>query len=348
MRTDGSINSHLTLNGSDGAAGVNLAVPASPQYATIAVASTLSTTAPTEGPLQGSAVITITGREFPVSITGSVNAPPVTCAISVPTPLAHANLAIDAVQGANVSTTATLTCTGVGKAVKVQALASATGTSATVPVRADKSIESHLTVNGVDGYTGANVFASAAQPAQVTITSTLSSAQPTTGPLQGSAVLLAEGLQQPIGISGNVLAPTTAPGSILNMELFPSPQSNLAVSWSWSSSSVDYGSTPVPANYLVGFFIRNPTSTQWTAFRVDSTASAQAAWAQRIQAFHDRHPTGAIREPASRIFESGSWCVALGAASSASTGGTFLPAPGATESCVTVPARGRRADGNQP
>lgn len=337
VRADGSINSRLTLNGSDGAAGIELSIPASPQYVTINVASTLSTSAPTPGSLQGNAVLTITGKEFPVTISGSVNAPPVTCSIGAPGPLAHNDLTVGAVQGATVSTKAALTCTGAGKTVKIQALPTATGSTAIVPLRADKSIESHLTVNGSDGYAGANVFASAAQPAEVILTSTLSSTQPTAGLLQGAAVLLAEGQQQPIGISGNVLA-QTAPKALLNMELLANGStSNLGVTWSWSTKPADYGSDTVPANDHVGLFIHNGSSRQWHALHIDSAVSKAAPWAERIQRFHDAFPSGGIRDEAAVRFGSGTWCVKLGAASTPDTGGTFLPAPGATESCVTIP-----------
>jgi hypothetical protein len=152
-------------------------------------------------------------------------------------------------------------------------------------------------------------------------------------------------LQRPISITGNVIAPMTAPKAVLKMALIQNSQSNLGVSWSWSTSSADYGSTPVPANYSVGLFIRNAQG-QWFAFRVDAAASAQATWGQRIQRFHDTYAGGGIREPASRIVESGTWCVTLAAASTPETGGSFIQAPGAAESCVSVPAKKASRHGN--
>jgi hypothetical protein len=266
---------------------------------------------------------------------------PVTCVITQPAPVAHGDLASGAVQGNTSTTTAQVACTGAGKTVRVQAVASANGNTAIVPLRSDSSITSHLTVMGNDGYAGVNVFASLGYPAKVTITSTLSSDGPTGGLLEGNAVLKADGKQQPFVIRGNVIA-QTAPRLVSSMELLAyGTTSNLGITWSWATTSADYGNDRVPANYRVGLFVRNDAEGAWYGLRLDAAGSAAAPWAERIQRFHDSFPQGGIRDEAPIHFGSGRWCAKLGAASTPETGGTFLPAPGAVESCVTVPAAPR-------
>jgi hypothetical protein len=274
-------------------------------------------------------------------VTTSPPPDPVTCVITQPAPAAHGDLASGAVQGNTSTTTAQVACTGAGKTVRVQAVASANGNTAIVPLRSDSSITSHLTVMGNDGYAGVNVFASLGYPAKVTITSTLSSDSPTGGLLEGNAVLKADGKQQPFVIRGNVIA-QTAPRLVSSMELLAhGTTSNLGITWSWATTSADYGNDRVPANYRVGLFVRNDAEGAWYGLRLDAAGSAAAPWAERIQRFHDSFPQGGIRDEAPIHFGSGRWCAKLGAASTPETGGTFLPAPGAVESCVTVPAAPR-------
>lgn len=278
-----------------------------------------------------------------ISIPGSCVAlpdpkptPPPSCSLSTPTTLAHGNLAVAAVQGATAAASATLLCNA-NMTVAVKAFRSTNNPTSTVPVRADNSITSHLTVNGADGATGTTISAVANRPVAIPLASILTTSNPTDGALQGSAVLIAGQLQKPLTINGNVLAAATAPRAVLSMTMIANAQSNLGVTWAWSTTTVDYGSDLVPANHSVGLFIRNAAQTKWSAFRTDTSAATAAGWAQRIQRFHDQNAGGGIREPGSRIFESGTWCVTLAAASTAETGGVFLPAPGAAESCVTVP-----------
>jgi len=265
--------------------------------------------------------------------------PPLSCSItSTSVTLAHGNLASTAVQGSIATSVATLVCNQT-TTVRVQALRSVSNATSTVPVRADSSITSHLTVNGVDGVTGAYVPATANQPVSVNLASTLSSTTPTPGALQGDAIVYVTGQQKPIGITGSVeTLPTPAPKSVLNMTLVDGTTSNLGISWGWSTSSTDYGSDKVPANYLVGLFIRNESTGAWFAFKVDSPLSAAASWGSRIQRFHDAWPQGGINEEPTRAVGSGPWCVKLAAASTSETGGQFLPAPGSSESCVQVPS----------
>jgi hypothetical protein len=126
----------------------------------------------------------------------------------------------------------------------------------------------------------------------------------------------------------------------MNMQLDEhSAESNLVVTWSWSTASVDYGEASVPANYLVGLFIRNADATQWSALAVGSPIATPGTWAQRVLSFRDEHPGGGLQQPGSRIFPGGQWCVTFGAATTRETGGEFMQAPGALESCVSVPTR---------
>ena len=152
-----------------------------------------------------------------------------------------------------------------------------------------------------------------------------------------------------ISITGKVLAPH-GPKSVLNMSLatrgaitrwfrtlLGRDMSNVRISWGWSTSSADYGQTTVPAGYFVGLFIWNEEKNQWSSFKVGSQLSAATTWADGVQQVHNRWPDGGVAEEPSRVFESGYWCVTLGAASQRETGGTFVQAPGATKSCVAVP-----------
>ncbi|SEW29569.1 hypothetical protein [Luteibacter sp. 329MFSha] len=147
--------------------------------------------------------------------------------------------------------------------------------------------------------------------------------------------------QASITITGNVVA-TTGPKTGASMTLDPDDPSKLRVSWAWSTSQADYGSDMVPSGYVVGLFIWNANQQKWSAFKVGSASGNAASWADRIRTFHDLYPTGAINELAPGTFTSGTWCVRLAAASTPQTGGVFIAAPGATESCVTVPARRQR------
>jgi hypothetical protein len=165
---------------------------------------------------------------------------------------------------------------------------------------------------------------------------------------QQSVPIHGQQLTQPISITGNVLAAVTAPNAILYMTYIDDAQSNLRINWSWSTASHAYGGD-VPANYLVGLFIYKTGSVrEWHAFRVDSTPSPQATWAQRVQRFHDAYANGGIRDPAPKVFGAGEWCVVMAAASTRENGGTFLPAPGAAGSCVDVPGRNTSGRSSHP
>lgn len=149
------------------------------------------------------------------------------------------------------------------------------------------------------------------------------------------------GTSEPFTITGNVIA-ATGPKAVSSMTLDPDDATKLRVSWGWSTSQGDYGSDTVPANYIVGLFIWNANAQKWSAFKVDSALTTPATWADRIQRFHDLYPSGGIDQRAPGSFASGSWCVRLAAASTPQTGGVFIAAPGAAESCVTVPSRRSR------
>jgi hypothetical protein len=157
---------------------------------------------------------------------------------------------------------------------------------------------------------------------------------------QRSVPIAAVQLTQPILITGNVIAPATAPLAVLKMTDTQASQSNLSVDWSWSTSPHSYVGDPVAANALVGLFIyKTKPSLEWHAFRVDSASSPQSTWAQRIQRFHDAYANGGIRDPGPRIFASGRWCIDMASASTADTGGKFTLAPDGLDEniCVTIP-----------
>jgi hypothetical protein len=63
VRPNGTITSRLTVNGTDGATGVNLSIPGGGRWPTpstkVIVTSTLATTAPTAGDLQGTALLVV-------------------------------------------------------------------------------------------------------------------------------------------------------------------------------------------------------------------------------------------------------------------------------------------------
>lgn len=283
-----------------------------------------------------------------VSILGSCSAlpdpRPVTCQATAPTTLAHGDVPLANVSGDKSMTTSTVTCNGSAN-VNVWAIASAANPTSTVPVRTDGSITSKLTVNGVDGKTGVTIPVTANQPASVTLGSTLASSIPTPGTFKGNATLIVDVLGRQtttaISVTGNVVkAPTpppTAPRPVMVMTTaVVGGTSKLHITWSWSTSLADYGSDTVPANYLVGLFVRNDALGKWHAFKTE-TGTAASTWGARIQRFHDINAGGGIEDEAPGTFESGVWCVRLAAASTPDTGGRFLPAPGAAESCVTVP-----------
>lgn len=264
--------------------------------------------------------------------------PPPTCSITTPTvTLKHGNLAASAVQGAIAAATATLICTGT-MAVKVQAVLNSALPISTIPVRGD-GIDSHLTVNGVDGATGVTISATANQPVTLSLVSKLSStsATPAAGALKGSAFLLTAGQQKLIDITGTIVtSPATAPKPVLSMALVDSDTTNLGVSWGWSTSSQDYGAVTVQPNYMVGLFIRSGALGKWYKLEADSSATAVEPAATRVQRFHDAFPIGEIDRRPSHRFEKGVWCVFLGAATTAETGGDFVQL-GNEKSCVTVP-----------
>ena len=250
--------------------------------------------------------------------------------------LPHAELTLAQVNGNLATSSATIVCDK-NATVNIRAIVSASNLTSTVPLRPDSSITSHLTVNGVDGAIGASVTVVANQPTAVALGSTLASATPTAGALQGGALLNVDTLfAKPIVITGNVIAPLGPAAALRLVELSGNNQSNLGVHWSWSTTPHDYGSTLVPANYSVGFFVRDASASKWSAFRVDSASAPAATWAARMQVFRDKNPQGGVNEPASRVFEAGKWCITTAAASTRETGGTFIEAPGAVESCFTV------------
>jgi hypothetical protein len=202
VRADESISSSLTVNGMDGATGASINVPAGQQPVPIRIGSRLSTTNPTAGALAGNAVLT--GDDpAATNISENVVAPPVTCRITPLGTLDHKTLLPESVPGNIATTIASLACSG-PTTVTVQAIRSSAQPTATVPLRVDESIRSSLTVNGVDGATGARVVVPSTAAVPLTLVSTLSATNPTAGALKGVAQLVAAGQTQPISIIGDV------------------------------------------------------------------------------------------------------------------------------------------------
>jgi hypothetical protein len=127
---------------------------------------------------------------FPNSC-GKVGEAPLSCSISAPSVLAHGDLTLPGVGGKSVESTATLRCTSTAT-VKVRAIVSTGNPASVVPLRADRSITSTLTINGIDGATGANIFVTANTPVVVNLRSTLASTLPTVGTVQGNALLVVD------------------------------------------------------------------------------------------------------------------------------------------------------------
>jgi hypothetical protein len=150
-----------------------------------------------------------------------------------------------------------------------------------------------------------------------------------------SVAIHAKDLTQPISITGNVIAPTTAPGARATLSLIQDPQSNLGVNWSWTTAPVDYGNGQVPAGHVVGLLIRNRSLHKWHPFKAIVNATA-TTWGQAIQAVHDRYPVGKLKEPGPVLFESGTWCVMLAEAYDRTTDADLKVAPGTPEECETI------------
>jgi hypothetical protein len=268
------------------------------------------------------------------------------CAVTEPLAkeIPHGDVEPGRIEGNTATVTVTVGCAaGVPGRVRV---VGPTESTSTVPLRPDGSVTSHITLNGVDG----NVGLTFDRSVTMTVASTLSSTDHSAGALHGTATLMLErSAIRPIDITGNVVAPKTAPNAVLNMTYIDDAQSNLRVNWSWSTTPIDYGSKLVPANYIVGLFISNRAGTRWSAFRVDDVASPEATWAERIERFRAANAAGGVRDPASRVFENGEWCVTMGAARSRETRGLFIPAPNAAKSCVLVTPKEkpRRAVGSR-
>lgn len=117
--------------------------------------------------------------------------PPVICTVASAT-VAHGDLAVPAVAGNVESVAVRVTCTGGAAVVRVRAVRSASNPTATVPLRGDSSVTSHLTVNGSDGASGALVSVGANQAVDVTLTSTLSANAPAAGNLLGNAIVIVD------------------------------------------------------------------------------------------------------------------------------------------------------------
>jgi hypothetical protein len=168
---------------------------------------------------------------------------------------------------------------------------------------------------------------------------------PTQKTTQSQTPLAAQGSTSPqaqatITITGNVLAPvTTAPHAVLNMRRISHTTTNLQATWGWAVPTIDYGTGTVPAGYMVGLFIKESSQNKWSVFEYDRAPSTQSEpWRQRIKRFHDAFVNGNIAQNASRIFEPGTWCLMLGAASTPDSPGTFIPAPNTATSCVAITA----------
>jgi len=117
--------------------------------------------------------------------------PPVICTVASAT-VPHGDLTVPAVAGNVKSVAVRVTCTGGAAVVRVRAVRSASNPTATLPLRSDSSVTSHLTVNGSDGASGALVSVGANQAVDVTLTSTLSANAPAAGNLLGNAVMIVD------------------------------------------------------------------------------------------------------------------------------------------------------------
>lgn len=139
------------------------------------------------------------GGTFAATCDGNVTPPPTTpkppepqisCYLSGNIYLQHGSLADSAAQAHRADTTARIYCTGPAK-VKVSALSSVGSGNYMVNLRADGSLRSILTVNGVAGNTSLDVPGMAGR--DVVFSSTLvTSGTPTPGDFSGSAVAVVD------------------------------------------------------------------------------------------------------------------------------------------------------------
>ncbi len=144
-------------------------------------------------------VFDMKGYSFAATCDGNVTPPPITpkppepqisCYMSGNIYLQHGSLADSAVQAHRADTTARIYCTGATK-VKVSAVSSIGNSSYMVNLRADGSLQSILTVNGVAGNTSLDVPGMAGR--DVVFSSTLvASGTPAPGDFSGSAVAVVD------------------------------------------------------------------------------------------------------------------------------------------------------------
>ncbi|TXE50117.1 hypothetical protein FOT57_24175 [Serratia ureilytica] len=134
---------------------------------------------------------------FGSTCNGSVNPPeppkpPVSCYMIGDIYLRHGSLADSEVTGNRAESTAYVYCTGAAK-VKVRALAAVGSDSYTVNLRADGSLKSMLSVNGVVGNSGVTLNVPGAGGNTVTFSSLLIAAGiPAPGDFSGSAVAVVD------------------------------------------------------------------------------------------------------------------------------------------------------------
>ncbi|HGM5255351.1 TPA: hypothetical protein ACKP06_003205 [Serratia marcescens] len=118
--------------------------------------------------------------------------PPVSCSMSGNIDLRHGSLADSEVTGNRAESTAYVYCSGAAK-VKVRALASVGSDSYTVNLRADGSLKSMLSVNGVVGNAGVTLDVPGGGWKAATFSSLLIAAgTPAPGDFSGSAVAVVD------------------------------------------------------------------------------------------------------------------------------------------------------------
>lgn len=138
----------------------------------------------------GSFAETCGGSATPPPTTPKPPEPQISCYMSGNIYLQHGSLADSAVQAHQADTTARIYCTGAAR-VKVSAMSSIGSGSYMVNLRADGSLKSILTVNGVAGNTSLDVPGMAGR--DVVFSSTLlTSGIPAPGDFSGSAVAVVD------------------------------------------------------------------------------------------------------------------------------------------------------------
>lgn len=117
--------------------------------------------------------------------------------VAAPDTMKHGELAAAAVNGNVASIRVGVVCTGGVSMVKVRAVRTVANPVSTVPLRADGSITTHLTVANADGATGEYLAVVDGYPSYITVKSTLTSSAPTAGSLQGTGTIIVDIIDLP-------------------------------------------------------------------------------------------------------------------------------------------------------